>query len=44
LTARYTDDGAGRLPIQRWTDIAAPIDRVLNVDKKDRNKVSWKQR
>jgi len=50
-----------RLPIQRWTDIAAPIDvvyqrwtdfeefpkfmhRVLNVEKEDRNKVSWEEK
>jgi Polyketide cyclase / dehydrase and lipid transport len=50
-----------RLPIQRWTDVAAPIDvvyqkwtefdefpkfmhRVLNVEKKDRNKVSWEEK
>jgi len=50
-----------RLPIQRWTDIAAPIDvvyqkwtqfdeypkfmhRVLDVEKKDRNKVSWTEK
>src|SRR5947208_430047 len=50
-----------RLPIQRWIDIAAPIDlvyqrwtefeefpkfmhRVLNVQKEDRNKVSWEEK
>jgi len=50
-----------RLPIQRWTDVAAPIDtvyqrwtefeefpkfmhRVLNVEKKDRDKVSWEEK
>jgi len=50
-----------RLPIQRWTDIAAPIDvvyqrwtefdefpkfmhRVLDVEKHDRNKVSWTEK
>jgi uncharacterized membrane protein len=50
-----------RLPIQRWTDIAAPIDvvyqrwtefedfpkfmhRVLNVEKEDRNKLSWEEK
>jgi uncharacterized membrane protein len=50
-----------RLPIQRWTDVAAPIDvvyqrwtefdefpkfmhRVLNVEKEDRNKVSWEEK
>ena len=50
-----------RLPIQRWTDVAAPIDvvyqrwtefeefpkfmhRVLSVEKKDRNKVSWEEK
>ena len=50
-----------RLPIQRWTDVAAPIDvvyqrwtefdefpkfmhRVLNVEKKDRNTVSWEEK
>ncbi|MFL5951066.1 MAG: SRPBCC family protein [Gaiellaceae bacterium] len=50
-----------RLPIQRWTDVAAPIDvvyarwtefedfpkfmhRVLNVEKEDRNKISWQEK
>jgi hypothetical protein len=50
-----------RLPIQRWTDVAAPIDvvyqkwtrfdeypkfmhRVLDVEKKDRNKVGWTEK
>jgi uncharacterized membrane protein len=50
-----------RLPIQRWTDVAAPIDvvyqkwtdfeefpkfmhRVVNVEKKDRNAVSWEEK
>jgi uncharacterized membrane protein len=50
-----------RLPIQRWTDIAAPIDvvyrkwtefdefpkfmhRVLDVEKEDRNKLSWTEK
>src|SRR5262245_47687205 len=50
-----------RLPIQRWTDVAAPIDvvygkwtnfeefpkfmhRVLSVQKKDRNKLTWEEK
>jgi uncharacterized protein YndB with AHSA1/START domain len=50
-----------RLPIQRWTDVAAPIDdvyeawtkfdqfpqfmhRVLNVEQKDRDKISWSEK
>jgi uncharacterized membrane protein len=50
-----------RLPIQRWTDVAAPIDhvyeawtkfdefprfmhRVLNVEQKDRDKISWQEK
>ena len=50
-----------RLPIQRWTDVGAPIDkvyeawtkfdefprfmhRVLNVEQKDRDKVSWQEK
>ena len=50
-----------RLPIQRWTDVAAPIDtvyeawtkfdefprfmhRVLNVEKKGRDKISWHEK
>ena len=50
-----------RLPIQRWTDVAAPLDvvyqrwtefdefpkfmhRVANVEKKDRNKVTWEEK
>jgi hypothetical protein len=50
-----------RLPIQRWTDVAVPVDRayaawtefdaypkfmhrVLNVEKKDDNKVSWQEK
>lgn len=58
-------DGGGkktrRLPIQRWTDVAAPIDRVyeewtkfdqfprfmhrvLNVEQKGRNEVSWQEK
>ena len=65
---KFTGGGGGgggkktrRLPIQRWTDIAAPIDvvydkwtnfnefpkfmhRVLTVEKKDRNKVSWEEK
>jgi uncharacterized membrane protein len=59
------DDGSAkktrRLPIQRWTDVAVPIDvayekwtqfeeypkfmhRVLNVEKTDRNKISWDEK
>jgi carbon monoxide dehydrogenase subunit G len=50
-----------RLPIQRWTDVALPIDqvyeeftkfdqfprfmhRVLNVEQKDRDKISWQEK
>jgi uncharacterized membrane protein len=50
-----------RLPIQRWTDVGAPIDkvyeawtkfdefprfmhRVLNVEQKDRDKISWQEK
>lgn len=50
-----------RLPIQRWTDVALPVDqvyeeftkfdqfprfmhRVLNVEQKGRNKVSWSEK
>jgi hypothetical protein len=50
-----------RLPIQRWTDVGAPIDRVyeeftkfdqfprfmhrvLNVEQKERDKVSWQEK
>jgi len=50
-----------RLPIQRWTDVAVPIDkayqawtdfdkyptfmhRVLSVERKDRDKVSWEEK
>jgi uncharacterized membrane protein len=68
LKERMSTDGGGdtsgktrRLPIQRWTDVAAPIEvvyehwtqfedfpkfmhRVLNVDAKGRNKVSWDEK
>jgi uncharacterized membrane protein len=50
-----------RLPIQRWTDVALPVDRVydewtkfdqfprfmhrvLNVEQKDRDKISWSEK
>jgi len=50
-----------RLPIQRWTDVAVPVEkayqawtrfddyprfmhRVLNVERKDRDKVSWQEK
>jgi hypothetical protein len=50
-----------RLPIQRWTDVALPVDRVyeewtkfdqfpsfmhrvLNVEQKDRDKISWQEK
>jgi len=50
-----------RLPIQRWTDVAVPVDkayqawtdfdkyptfmhRVLSVERKDRDKVSWEEK
>lgn len=50
-----------RLPIQRWTDVALPVDkvydafikfdqfprfmhRVLNIEQKDRDKVSWDEK
>jgi uncharacterized membrane protein len=61
------DSGSGggkktrRLPIQRWTDVAVPVEkayqawtkfddyprfmhRVLNVERKDRDKVSWQEK
>jgi uncharacterized membrane protein len=66
VAGKLTGGGDGgaktrRLPIQRWTDIAAPIDdvyakwmefdeypkfmhRVLNVEKKNRNCVSWTEK
>jgi len=60
-------DGSGggkktrRLPIQRWTDVAVPVEkayqawtkfeqypqfmhRVLNVERKDRDKISWQEK
>jgi hypothetical protein len=50
-----------RLPIQRWTDVAVPVEkayqawtkfdeypqfmhRVLNVERKDRDKISWQEK
>jgi len=61
LTGGGSQKKTRRLPIQRWTDVAVPIDvayerwiefdeypkfmhRVLSVEKKDRDTVSWREK
>ena len=68
IAAKLMGGGSGsggkktrRLPIQRWTDVALPIDqvyeeftkfdqfpafmhRVLNVEQKDKDKISWSEK